>query len=73
MIAEPLAVQRAIALAIAQAPADHVLAAVGTYDANGLQVVVILKKDPHWVLMGGVAVSPAQAVTWTAGVMWSFG
>lgn len=73
MISEPLAVQRAIALAIAQAPADHVLAAVGTLDAQGLQVVVVLKRDPHWALLGGVGVSPARAVTWTAGVMWSFG
>lgn len=72
MIAEPLAVQRAIALALAEAPADHVLAAVGTYDATGAQVVVVLKKDPHWALLGGVAVSPARAATWTAGVMWSF-
>lgn len=67
----PVSVQRAIAAASADAPADHRLAVVGTLDATGAQVFVVLKKDPHWTLLTGVAVAPDRAWTWTAGVVWS--
>jgi hypothetical protein len=70
MIGTPASLQRALAAA-ALLPPDHTLAVVGTVDESGAEVVVVLKRNPHWALETGVHVTPARKVSWQAGVMFS--